>query len=361
MKTILFALEYPPAVGGVENYYAKLTEYWPDEFSVIDNRQQELVNKHLPLFSWLPACFTIRRVLQNSKPDWLIAGEILPIGTAMWFVSHFMTFQYAVILHGLDFSLATQVFWKKFLTKKILLGASKIICANSYTASLVQAFINQTDKIHVVNPAIDTVLPTFRPGLAHGLRENYGLEHCFVLLSVGRLVKRKGFDAVISAMAALKNKQPFLRYVIIGDGPETEALQKAVEVLDLRAKVIFLHNVSDEQKWAWFSLSDAFITTSRNISGDYEGFGIVYLEANMFGKPVIAGKSGGVGDAVKHMQNGLVVDEENIEAIAESIELLASDKALTETLGKQAKEWVSTQCTWDKRVQEFYSILKETK
>ncbi len=361
MKTILFALEYPPAVGGVENYYSKLTEYWPDEFSVVDNRQRELVNKRLPIFSWLPACFTIRRAVQNLKPDWLIAGEILPIGTAMWLVSHLVSFRYAVVLHGLDFSLATQVFWKKFLAKKILLRASKIICANSYTTSLVQAFINQTEKIHVVNPAIDTVLPTFRPGLAHGLRENYGLEHCFVLLSVGRLVKRKGFDAVISAMAALKDKQPFLRYVIIGDGPETDALQKAVEVLDLRAHVIFLHKVSDEQKWAWFSLSDAFITTARNISGDYEGFGIVYLEANMFGKPVIAGKSGGVGDAVKHMKNGLVVDEENIDEIAQAIELLASDKALTQTLGTQAKEWVTTQCTWDTRVQEFYSILKQTK
>lgn len=359
MKTVLFALEYPPAVGGVENYYAKLTEYWPDEFSVVDNRQGKLVNKHLPMLSWLPACFTIRRVVQDSKPDWLIAGEILPIGTAMWFMSHFMALRYGVVLHGLDFSLATQVFWKKFIAKKILMRASKIVCANSYTASLVKAFVGQNDKVHVVNPAIDTVLPSFRPGLAHGLRENYGLEHCFVLLSVGRLVKRKGFDAVISAMAALKDTQPFLRYVIIGDGPETPALQQAVEVLNLRAQVIFLHNVTDEQKWAWFSLCDAFIMTARNIANDYEGFGIVYLEANMFGKPVIAGKSGGVGDAVQDMKNGLIVDEENVDAIAQAIGLLASDKDLATRLGSQAKEWVASHCTWDKRVQEFYSILKQ--
>ncbi len=359
MKTVLCALEFPPAFGGVETYYAQLSNYWPEEMSVIDNHEQALVNKKLPFFSWLPACFTISRTIKNSKPDWFIAGEILPIGTAMWFLSHFVNFRYAVVLHGLDFSLATQVFWKKFIAKKVLNKAKVIICANSYTAKLVSEFINDTTKVNVINPGIDAQLPSFRPGLAHGLRENYGLEHCFVLLSIGRLVKRKGVDAVISALSSLKTAIPKIKYVVIGSGPEKEPLHHAVEKLDLQSQVIFLESVDNESKWAWLSICDALIMPSRNISGDYEGFGIVYLEANMFSRPVIAGKSGGVSDAVQDMRNGLVIDEESPEAIAEAIQTLNQDRNLAEHLGEQGKAWVQENFNWKHKAQSFYDILKK--
>ncbi len=358
MKTVLCALEFPPAIGGVETYYSKLVEYWPDEISVIDNRENKLLSKHLPFFKWLTAFNTILSTVKNLKPDWFIAGEVLPIGTALYFASRFKSLKYAVVLHGLDFSLATAFFWKRAICKRVLKNASIIFCANSKTLKDVQDFLGQTEKIILANPGVDQTVPTVRVELLNGLRTNYGLENAFVLTTIGRLVKRKGVDAVISALPEIIKQVPQIRYAIIGNGPEETALRHAVSELKLEQYVIFLTNITDEIKWAWLSLSDLFIMVARQIKGDYEGFGIVYLEANLFSKPVISGKSGGVIDAVEDGVTGVMVDENSVEAIAEAVISLAKDSELRNRLGEAGKKRVLSNFFWKNKVALMHEKLK---
>ena len=96
---------------------------------------------------------------------------------------------------------------------------------------------------------------------------------------------------------------------------------------------------------------------SRQIKEDFEGFGIVYLEANLCSKPVIAGDSGGVRDAVKNGINGLLVNSENIEEITEAVIKLAKDKNLREKLGRQGKERVIKEFNWEKQTKKIISKL----
>ena len=110
MKTILVAIEFPPAVGGVETYYSKLKQYWSSDLQVITNQHNVLIGHFWPIFGWLKGFFTLLPVLRREKPEWVLAGEILPIGTIVYLASFFVrSFKYGIFLHGLDFSMIRKV------------------------------------------------------------------------------------------------------------------------------------------------------------------------------------------------------------------------------------------------------------
>lgn len=120
---------------------------------------------------------------------------------------------------------------------------------------------------------------------------------------------------------------------------------------------IIIEDASDEERNAWYDLCDIFIMPARQIEGDVEGFGIVYLEAGLHGKPVIAGDSGGVRDAVVDNLNGLLVNPESGSEIAAAIVKLARDEALRKRLGEQGRERALKNFDWKKQVERIYKII----
>jgi len=357
MKTVLVALEFPPKFGGVETYYGKVAEYWPEELGVIDNSNNRLISPNLPLFGWLRGFIVIWRYIKANRPDWLLAGEILPIGTIAWILSFFGTFKYAVILHGLDFSLATKSSLKRYISKQILSRANLVLSANSFTAEQVKTTFPIVKNITVINPGVEINLPKISENEIIDFKKAKELEEAFTIVTLGRLVKRKGVDMVLAALAEVSLIIPKLRYIIIGDGPEKAYLTNIIHQLDLDDNVRIVSNISDEEKNLWLASSDIFIMTARNINGDYEGFGIAYLEAGVFSKPVIAGSSGGVSEAVQDDINGLIVNEEDSKSIAAAIIRLYNDRDLSYRLGKKGQE-KSLQQSWKIQVDKIYSLLK---
>jgi phosphatidyl-myo-inositol dimannoside synthase len=352
MKTLLFTLEYPPFHGGVANYYGNLVKYWPkpNEIFVLNNSDGRLVNEKFPLLKWSPACFSLRKKIRQEKIDHVLIGQILPLGTAALIYSKFYKIKYSIFLHGMDLSCAVKSPRKKWLTGKILKNANKIICVNSYVADLArQIFPDIKYKIIVVNPGINTDAKDNAQQTIQ-LKEKYHLENKMVLLSVGRLVKRKGFDMVVDCLPKILEKIPNLIYVMIGDGPELKNYQS-------KNNVLIINNASDQERDSWYNLCDIFIMPSRNINGDFEGFGIVYLEANLAGKPVIAGKSGGISDAVIDGLNGLLVDPLSSDQIVSAIIKLAQDQALRQKLGGQGKARAIDDFNWPKQTNKIYNFL----
>lgn len=358
MKTILVALEFPPSVGGVENYYQNLANNWPDEFIVIDNHDHKLLGKYWPIFKWLRGFFTVIATARQVKPDWFLAGEVLPIGTAIYLASFFSNFKYGVVLHGLDFSLATSVVWKKIMTKKILQRANLIFCANSKTAELVNNFIGHNNKVKIANPGINPQTPIIRPELLAGLRNNYNLSSNRILLSIGRLVKRKGVSDVLAVLPEILKTQADVRYIIIGNGPEESNIKNLLNDPALKGKAFLLTNVSEEEKWAWLELSDIFILPTKDLNGDYEGFGIVYLEAGLQAKPIIANNSGGVADAVVDGVNGILLKPGDTDGLKNAILELLNNKALCSKLGSQGRARALNDFAWPKIVLNIYNLLK---
>lgn len=361
MKTLLFTLEYPPFKGGVANYYGNLAKYWliEEKLVVLDNTRKELMSS-TSFLSWLPSISVLNRKLAKDKIDYLLVGQILPLGTAAYLVSFFKKIDYAVILHGMDFALAIRTPWKRFLSGLILKRANKIICANSYVQEkLIEFSADYEEKVELINPGIEGGAPDISPNDIQEIKKTYNLEGKTVLLSLGRLVKRKGFDKVIETLINLPQESiSNLIYFIAGSGPREEYLKSLVP-LRYSKKIIFLGALSDYDKWAWLKICDIFIMPSRDIAGDFEGFGIVYLEANLCGKPVIAGNSGGVKDAVSDGVSGLMVEPEDLDSIALAISRLSNDKDLRDKLGSQGKERAIREFSWENQAADLCKFIKE--
>lgn len=350
MKTLLFTLEYPPFKGGVSNYYGNLVKYWPDKISVLDNGRGQLINGSLPFLNWLPAIFALKKAIKKSGVEHVIVGQILPLGTAAWVCSKILKIKYSVIIHGMDFSYALRFWRKRFTARLILNRADKIIVSNSHTAKEIKRFLGDLtkDKIVMVNPGADESAAVNVQSI-NRLKNKYNLQNNIILLSVGRLVKRKGFDLVDAAMPEILKQIPNLAYVIVGNEAE-------LKNSDFKNAVI-INKASDQERNIWYQAADIFIMPSRNINGDYEGFGIVYLEANLAGKPVIAGESGGISDAVIDGLNGLIINPENIEEIVRTVIRLAQNQSIRKKMGERGRERALREFSWQKQIDKIYKAI----
>lgn len=363
MKILLTTLEYPPQIGGVASYYANLKDHWPesDSFKVLDNSQGELLAKR-KIFPWLKSIKSIYRAYRDNKSDLVLIGQILPLGTSAALLSFLKSFRFGVFFHGLDFSLAISTPFKKKLTTFIVSRAKLIICANSEVKRLlIELKPSLENKIELINPGAKVGLVD--PLIKEELIDKYKLAGKKIVFSLGRLVRRKGFDRVIQSLELL-DRDDFV-YVICGQGEEEKYLRELADESRHKDKIIFLDllqvrdNCNEAEKWAWLSLCDIFIMPSRNINGDFEGFGIVYLEANLMSTPVIAGASGGVADAVLDGVNGLLINPEDNKEIAGAIEKLLNNPDLATKLGEQGRKRALEEFNWPKLSSELAAKLKK--
>jgi len=213
-----------------------------------------------------------------------------------------------------------------------------------------------------VDPQRITLIPNgveqtrFFPGDTATARRRLGLENCRVVLSVGRLVERKGFDRIIDAMAQVVPIYPDVQCVIAGTGPLLKALEMLVREWRLERNVRFLGAVSDDDLRDLYSLAEVFVLPNRQMSdGDTEGFGLVFLEANACGTPVVAGDAGGAIDAVQNGVNGLNVDGRDASQIAQAILRLLEDRALHAAL-KAGGMRAAAAASWAIRTDQFLGL-----
>jgi len=360
MRVLLFTLLSSPFKGGAENYYCNILKYWPDQtnIKILNNQSQSLIKNWLwP--KWLPAIKQLWQTIRKNKIEYILVGEILPFGTVTYLVTKLTKTPYTIILHGTDLAFALKYKRKEKIALKILDKADIIICANSYVARQVGEFIENKNKISVVNPGINPMIK-FDGVIIDNLKNKYRLHNKLILFSLGRLVERKGFDKVIKVLPDVIKKVPNIKYLIAGAGHEYNNLNVLIKKLNLKDRVIMLGKVNEEEKWALLKLCDIFISPSREINGDVEGFGIVFLEANLAGKPVIAGDSGGVRDAVEDHVNGILIDPESEEAIADGILELALNQRLRQKLGQQGWRRAIEKFNWEKQIRAIYSIINNT-
>ena len=174
-----------------------------------------------------------------------------------------------------------------------------------------------------------------------------------MLLTVGRLYARKGMDRVIESLPELLGMFPDLVYVIVGEGPYRANLAGLAEALGVADSVIFAGELRDDEVTDHYALADVFIMANRTMpDGDTEGFGLVFLEANACGIPVIAGSAGGSPDAVRDGVNGLVIDGDDAGAIARAVAAVLADALLAARLIRHGLE-TARQASWDNRVAAF--------
>jgi glycosyltransferase involved in cell wall biosynthesis len=233
--------------------------------------------------------------------------------------------------------------------------AKEIIAISKGTAGLVRKHFGDDIPVRIVNPGVD--LPQDEQsftGKASKIKAEMNLPDTNVLLTVARLVPRKGIDLVLKSVKELIPKYPDLYYIVLGDGPENNHLRRLAKDLGIEKSVRFLGEVDEKTKWAMYGLCDVFIMPNRLMNGtDWEGFGIVFLEAALLSKPCIGGNNGGVPDAIEHGITGLLVDAENQKEIALALAYLLGDRKFKQNMGQAAGERARARFNWNTIAADF--------
>ena len=180
-----------------------------------------------------------------------------------------------------------------------------------------------------------------------------------IILSVGAVKPRKGFDISIQAVSRLKREN--IKYYIVGDvhsDPFNEELQEIITSEGLAGKVEFLGKVSDKELIRLYHVCDIFLLTPRNVDFNVEGFGLVYLEANACGKPVIGTYGCGAEDAITDGYNGLLVPQSNPEKTAEAIEYLLNNPEVAQKMGENGRKR-AREMSWDNTVKKILTIYED--
>lgn len=381
-KTLLVTLDFPPNFGGVANYYFNLCQNLDSQkISILTilkiskhNKTTDIpLNIHykklltnLPIWpKWLPLFWHIPKTIKKEKTEIVWVGEILPIGTAVYLLKKvgLIKLPYIVSTHGTDILSGQKNQWKSFLSKKILSNAQNITANSQYTKKLLTKLGIDEKKIHVIYPGIsvETRLIASREQASNQIINHYNLNNKPILLTVARLVSRKGIDNVIKSLPQVWQKFPDLTYIIAGAGPDKDYLQQLSNQTMEQFKnknIIFFENPDNELKNILYELSDVFILTGREENGDVEGFGIVYLEAALYHQPSIAGQLGGASEAVIDGKTGILVDPDNLDQISNTITKLFENKKLRLTLGENAHLRAVQQFTWGQQAKPFSNLLK---
>ncbi len=356
-KVLLITLDFLPRLGGVGQYLLNIAEFFSENIIVVtspqdndlgfDSAQSFKVYRKSLLFRFfwprvLPSALVIKWIFDKERAEILAVNDVLPLGYAALVLKWFFKIPYFVFLHGLDFNLAKRNFWKKFWLRKILRNAKFVVCNSRHLENEVKKLDSKLG-IAVVYPTLGSPTPY-----------KFVESRTPIIFSLGRLIRRKGFDKLILAFPKIKEAIPDAVLIIAGKGPEEEFLRKSAGG---NSGIIFVGEISEKQKWAFYNLCDLFALPTREINGDTEGFGIVYLEAAYFGKPSVAGNSGGVSEAVLDGKTGILVDGGNVDEIAGAIVKLLKDDELRKKMGRKAKERVAQEFGAAKQISKIKEFL----
>ncbi len=253
------------------------------------------------------------------------AGRALPEGLVAWMVARLTGRPVVIYAHGEELT-----GWgkgSKYKTMCFALRHSNTVIANSdFTRDTLLGMGVMAERISLIHPGVD--IERFRPGLPfQDLRDSLGLQAgAMLVLSVGRLSRRKGFDTVIRALPALRASGLDVHYAIIGIGEDETYLKELVCELDVSDYVHALGHVPMADLPRWYNACDLFVLANREIGGDTEGFGMVFIEAAASGKTAIAGRAGGTGSAVLDGVTGVQVDGDFGDEVIDALRELLVDR-----------------------------------
>lgn len=306
-----------------------------------------------------------RRFFKES--DIINAHDVWPYGIIAFLGSLGLGKKVVITAHG-TYSVAPfyekgiKGFLKRALGKLVLNSADKIITISNFTASEIKKIIPEA-KVEIIYWGVDSQkkwkdeyinLEKVKGEDVVGLKP--------YILSVGAIKHRKGQHVSLEAFNMIKDKYPDLKYVLVGQYDEKDIYKKSldeqIERYGIKDRVYFFKNISDEELSVLYLNSSLFILTSVNDDNVFEGFGLVYLEAGAFSKPVIGAFGSGAEDAIIDGKTGILVKEKNAKEASLAIEKILSDQSLSKYLGNEGKKR-SEDMTWSKTADNYLKIFKE--
>ena len=374
-KTLFVTNDFGPRAGGIETFIIGLIERLPNSSIIVYTSAQEdtdaydanwlrdygvevIRDKAKILLPTPRVNRAVARIVKQREIKVIALGAAAPLGWMSSTLRKAGAERIVALTHG------HEVWWAKvFPFNLIMRRIGTTTDCLTYLGEFTQAAISKalTTKsaaaMQKIAPGID--IEHFKPVDATALRQTLGLAEKKVIVSVGRLVHRKGQDFLIESMPQILKQVPDAHLLLVGQGPYREHLEKLVRKHSLQKAVSFIGRIQYTDLPGYICVGDIFAMPSRSrFAGlEVEGLGIVYLEASACGLPVIAGESGGAPDAVIEGVTGFVVDGTNTEQIAKrAIELLLDEK-LRISMGSAGRAWIEKEWRWQIWAGKFSELL----
>ncbi len=355
MKILFISRAYPPVTGGIENQNYALSVWLPkisDCYTLANTRGK----KFLPFF--LPYAI-VYALLNASKYDAILLGDGV-LGVLGFIVKFFYPKKTVTsIVHGLDLTYRSTLYQNAWV-KIFLPSLDSYIAVSSETrATAIQQGLDPNKVLVIPNGTDLTYEPQkyTREDLTRLLGKD--ITHSVVLLTTGRLAKRKGANWFIREI--LPTLPPHILYVLAGDGPERSVIENTLKELSLESRVSLLGRVSDEERNLLLHTADIFIQPNIPVPGDMEGFGIAVIEATLLGRPVIASDLEGLKDAIIPNENGILVPPLDTEAWKQAVTSIAESPEKRSTLGQKAHTYTQNTFHWQRVSQLYIEALENTK
>ena len=319
-----------------EPYLIKRSRVWAVLFRVGSCRHK-LLNRVARAFI-PPTIFIMAMTRGGLRADAVVAGHAVPAGNVALWLGRLCRRPVMVITYGEEVTVYARGTRLRGWLRRVLRGADVITCLTADSAAeIIEVEPALKHPPMICPPPADEMILVTSPVEGEKVRRQHGLERKRVMLTVARLVPRKGIDVTLRAFAETAADYPDLIYTVVGDGPHRADLETLARELRVADRVLFLGHV--ENLAAWYHACDMFVMPNRQMpDGEREGYGIVFAEAGFAGKPVIGGRSGGAIDAIEHGVTGLLVDPSDHLAVADAIRQLLDDPPRATAMGLAGRE-----------------------
>lgn len=375
-KILCITNDFGPRAGGIETFVIGLIERLPFGSVIVYTSAQEnsltydqkwlrefgvevIRDKAKILLPTPGVAYCVNALVRERKITTTFFGAAAPLGLLARGLRRAGVKEIIALTHG------HEVWWSKVwpftvAMKSISRQVNHLTYLGEFTRNAIAKSVTNdaAQKMVKIAPGIDT--DHFSPKDARDLRDELGLTDKKVIVSVGRLVHRKGQDVLIEAMPAILNQIPEAHILMIGEGPYRGYLENHAKVLGIKEKITFIGRIQYEELPRFICVGDLFVMPSRSrLAGlEVEGLGIVYLEASACGLPVIAGNSGGAPDAVLVGETGLVVDGTQKRDVAAAVVELLSDPNRSRAMGIRGRQWIIDEWRWEIWSARFSQLLK---
>lgn len=367
-RILLVTNDFGPRAGGIETFVIGLLERVPKGEVLVYTSAQPDSEKHdldwqvkygvevirdrsKILLPTIRVIRNLRNLIEEREIEAIWIGAAAPLGFAAKWLRIKKVKKIVALTHG------HEVWWSKVPPfTSIMRFIGKHIDYFGYLGEFTAAALSRqirNDKLVKIAPGIDT--EHFKPIDVEKSRPT--------IVSVGRLVHRKGQDRLIEALPAIKREIPDVLLLFVGEGPRKPHMESLISKYGLEENVRFIGRIPYQDLPRFISMGHIFAMPSRSrfFGLEVEGLGIVYLEASACGLPVIGGSSGGAPDAVRQGETGFVVDGNDLQAIANRCIELLKDEELRSRLGENGRNWVEAEWRWEiwsKRFNELLAIAE---
>ncbi|MEC7923753.1 MAG: glycosyltransferase family 4 protein [Actinomycetota bacterium] len=370
MRHLLVTNDYPPKVGGIQSYLWEIYRRLPQDQIVVfttphpasksfDEEQTHRIRRSKQRVL-LPTSRITKRILsiaEEEKIDFIMYDPAVPIGI----LGPRIPVPYGVILHGAEVTIPGRIPVARSFISNVLRNAKVVVTAGDYSTQEAVRAAKQDLPISVIPPGVD--VGRFRPLdklQRKEVRSEYGFEQGDeVILTLSRLVPRKGVDVLIAAVGELAKTRPRIHLLVAGTGRDKTRLVEQVKLAN--APVTFLDYVPSSEIPNLYGMADLFGMICRVRWGglEQEGFGIVFLEAAACGLPQIAGRSGGAAEAVCNGETGIVVDNpKDPEKVAKAIEELLSSPQKRELMAHNSRGRAEKKFSYDLLAHQYWKALE---